>query len=228
MINLRRVLVGVLGGLLTASAAFAGEIVLNGTCEYGNCALPDVLGSGQTTGTLFDFTYTLANTDEYLINGGVTWSNAGISLNFDASVEYLGNGSGTASQTDVLTLEFLQYYDEGSMTSGVFNESYFAYFWGPIAGTSSTTGQLSISGQSLPLLGPLHPGGSADMFSPNNVLFGLSEPLLGVWTGVYTFGAGSNAGATISDEAPEPASAVFALGGLALLVMRFRSGKQRA
>ncbi len=223
--NFNRVLVLCLLVFVATTVSFAGAIDINGTCELGNCAAPGILTSGQSTSASINFTYTFANTDSYHIFGSVAESNTNETISLSLGAVYLGNASGTTSQADALTISFLQDYAEGfTGTVSGFRENMSMYFYGPIAGTSSGTAQWSFDGQKLPLMS-FAPSGPNSLSFTNITLSGLTEPLAGDWVQVFSFGQGSNVGATISGTAPEPS--FTALLGVGLLAIASGIGRKR-
>ena len=216
-----------------SAAAFGGAISVDGLCEVGNCASPDVLSAGSSISSPFSFTYTFADTDSYQVTGTLTASDtmgSGFSL-FVAgpTVTYLGNGGGTVSGADTLTIDFLQNFVV-SFTAGSFSESIAGTFGGALASGSSAAGQDFLDGHALPLMGPF-PSSAPFSESFNNVsLSGLTSPLLFDARFTDVFAAGSAVGATINSNptVPEPATAGLMLAGLtALIGLRERSRARR-
>ena len=125
--------------LVIGPTVFATTITLNGTCEGGNCAHPGILLVGQTTSGTATFTYTFADTDRYDIAVVFAASDSG-GTNFSISTAglatYEGNEYGTASGTDVLAIDFSQYY-QSFITSGTFHENIFGTF-GSTLGKAAT------------------------------------------------------------------------------------------
>ena len=204
------------------SSLFAGAVQVNGTCEVGNCANPDVVGSGNSVLTPFNFTFTFGDGDQYQIAGGFTVTNSGgFTIVAPFSVTYTGPG-GTSAGTDVLTVDLLQNIGT-AITSGTFTEGLRANFSSGLGAGSSIQGLASYGGKSLPLLGPASPPPNAFTQTNSALLTGLStNPLLLDEQRVFTFGAGSSTGAVINnnENLPEPAS--FALFGAGLLVLAAR------
>jgi hypothetical protein len=219
-LKLNRLLVLFFLVLVATTAGFAAAVSINGACELGSCASPDILNSGQSTHDPFDFTYSFLNTDSYHVFGSVGTSNSGgVGIGVTLTAVYLGNTNSTTSQADVLTIDFLQDFAD-SFTSGVFSEGESIYFYGPIASSSSATAQLSFDGKTLPLQS-FAPGGPSFVGFTNITLSGLTEPLAGETVEAFSFGQGSNVGATISTTMPEPSSFLFALIGVfGLLALR--------
>lgn len=96
--------------LIAACNAFGAAVTVNGTCQVGNCASPDVVSTGNTPSTAFNFLVTLPNSDQYRIAGTInpsTGSNT-VGINSPFTVLYLGNAAGTASGADVINLDVLQ------------------------------------------------------------------------------------------------------------------------
>jgi hypothetical protein len=134
--------------LLGISPCQAGAISVNSVCELGNCASPDIVAANSMLSVGFNFTFTFANTDSYQISGtlsgvdnaGNRWS-IGVS---NTTVTYLGNSSGTASSTDVLTIDFLQNFAWVLTSGDNFTEGASISFGGDIASGSDVTNQLII------------------------------------------------------------------------------------
>ena len=210
----------------------AAALNVNGVCELGSCNSPDVLRPGATlAATSFDFTYTFSNTDSYRLFGNISASNstAGNSISFGQNLTavYLGNATGTASQTDTLTTDLLQNYLV-SFTSGTFYENANVYFSGPVSAASSATAQLSLGGQDLPLMGPFTPAGPSSESFANVFLSGFTNPVLNDFRYIYTFNGGSMAGAAIGSMVPEPSSFLLltaGLGGIAISIFGSRLAK---
>lgn len=208
-----------------SSFVFAAALNVNGACQLGNCISPDILPPGSFIGsTSFDFTYRFPDTDTYRLFGYffASESSTGHSIDFmqDLTATFLGNASGSVSQRDGLTADFLQNYNV-AFSAGTFNEHMTVYLYGPLGPGSSATGQLILDGQGLPLMGPfVTPGGHSESFG-NVFLSGLSNPLLNDFRYVYIFGSGSDVGATIGGVAPEPESVILA--GLGLIVAALAS-----
>jgi uncharacterized protein (TIGR03437 family) len=157
--------------------------------------------------TPIDFVYTFQNNDQYHIQGvipavntgGTSWATAGNQL----TATYLGNDAGTPSGLDVLTIDYLQNFQNSGVSADPFTEKVYGGFLGPLAMSgSSASVQSIIGGQKMPLLGPFSP---PDVFqSTGSASFsGLGNPLLFDRHFVLSFGAGSAAGASMTlDSGP--------------------------
>jgi hypothetical protein len=206
---------------LFVGTASAGSIRVNGLCEIGNCTTPDTLASNAAMTDPFNFVYTLPDTDQFRIQGelvasdtdGLAWSLIGSQF----TATFLGNSSRTASGGDVLTVDFLQNFQNYSTVEDV-SEVFYGGFGGPLAlsGTSSTE-QGFLGSTALPLNGP---------FSPPPYLFShtLSSTLSVDGRFTASFGAGSDPGAfmilstvpvSLPVTTPEPATSGLLLVGLA-------------
>lgn len=220
-----------LGVLSLTPMAFGAAISVNGTCELGNCASPDVLAPGGSDSGTFNFTYTLANSDQFSLSGnfGTSLSSGFNSITgMNVSVVYLGNvhNATAPSGADTLVSHELQ-GSQYPFTSGFFFEQLNTVLFGPIASNSSVSEQFSVDGQALPVLGPFGPpGGSASVKNVN--LTGLTNPLLEDLQLTFDFGAGSKPGSTIlvvTSSVPEPneiAMIVLPLSALVFFGLRRR------
>jgi PEP-CTERM motif len=208
--------------LLSPGLATSTAVSLNGTCEAGNCTSPDVLNAGQSTGGALGLVYTFADGDKYYVSGtyGGSYNGGTIGYAGNPTATYLGNTSNpsAASQADVLKFDFLQNFN---FTTGSPDGYYFYYFIsdtsGPIASTSTYTGDLSINGQKV---GAITVGtGYSGTKGFNQANFtGLTNPLMTDLILTLSFGAGSGVGATIATVTPEPSSfLLLSLGALGVL-----------
>lgn len=180
---------------IAGQSAFAGAVLVNGVCQVGNCASPDIIAMGTSVTTSFNFTYTFPNTDTYLISGSLIGTfGQGILVPFN--VIYVGNASRTTSGTDVLTIDFLLNF-QSAFTSAGFNELLTGGFGGPISPASSVQGRVTVSGRALPLQGPFSPPADFSVSVENQAVSGITNPLRYDEQRTFTFGAGSGAGAEI-------------------------------
>jgi hypothetical protein len=213
---------------------------VNGICEVGDCASPDVLSVGGSASFDVSFVYTFANGDEYRIYGGFTASEPvlnetlfnELSVN---GVTYIGNSTGGAvpSGTDTLLIDQLQGYTI-NYTSNTFFNAGPGYtsppMGGGIAAGSSYEQQSFYEGQGLPALGPYTVPGTPEAFS-GTTLSGLENPLMFDLHFTETFEAGSPVGSFIGSpipEIPEPSGMVFVLAGGLLLVFRYKMRSRRS
>jgi uncharacterized protein (TIGR03437 family) len=212
---MRRLHSNVLAILIAASPAFGAAILVNGNCQVGNCASPDVVAVGSTSSTAFNLVITLANTDQYRIAGTVNFPNSAtaIGVTVPFTIAYLGNASGTNSSSDSITIDFLQ-NDANTTTSGKFFETTEGGFSGPIAAGSSLQGQLTIGGRSLPVQGPFPSPSNFSATSGATPYTGLGNPLSFDLQRVIVFGAGSGVGATVYNGTT-PGSSVGSSGDTA-------------
>jgi uncharacterized protein (TIGR03437 family) len=184
--------------LIATATAFGAAVSVDGVCQVGNCASPDVVSSGNSPSTAFNFVITLPNTDQYRIAGSVnpsTGSNTvGISSPF--TVAYLGNATSTASGADVITLDVLQNFNL-SFPFRMSTESAQGGFAGAIGSGSSVSIQLVISGQALPVVGPFVAPANFSFQSQAYPLNPVTNPVQFDVHHTFTFAAGSQIGATI-------------------------------
>ena len=183
--------------LISTPGAFAASVIVNGNCQVGNCASPDVVATGGAISTAFNFTVTLPNTDRYQIAGSVNSSAAGASLSVVSPfmVIYEGNSGGTSSANDTITLDVLQNFHLG-FTLRESTESAQGAFSGAFGAGSNVQIQLIINGQALPVMGPFTPPANFSFKSASINITSTSAPLFDVHH-VFTFAAGSAVGATI-------------------------------
>jgi uncharacterized protein (TIGR03437 family) len=187
---------------LFTAPLFAGSISINGTCELGNCANPDTLADGRSISQSFNFIYTLANGDEFQIQGVLAESNSNgdyINAGTQVTATFLGNGSGAPSGADALTIDLLQNFQHSdTVSSASFTDTLYGGFAGAVAPASTAERDFLVNSTALPPLGPfafstkLFSGSNADM-----VIAGLGNPVLFSNRYIASFGAGSGAGATI-------------------------------
>jgi hypothetical protein len=218
----------IFGGCITRSA-FADAISANGTCETGNCSTPDTATNTFLTNP-FNFAYTFANTDSYQVQGTVysidvvTDSSFGIQLTPVVTVTYLGNGSGTASATDILALDFLQNYSV-LPGLGTYLESAGGTFGPGLGNASSASGQFSVAGQVFPLLGPFSPPPATFSDVVSNLSASTSsDTALATYEFTLTFGSGSEVGSYVGintppTETPEPPALWLLAGGILVLMV---------
>ncbi|HEY6290027.1 MAG TPA: PEP-CTERM sorting domain-containing protein [Terriglobia bacterium] len=214
--------------VVIASSGFATTISANGTCEVGDCIHPGILGVGQATSGTASFTYTFADTDHYDIVVVFSASDSGgtsFSISTAGLATYEGNAHGTASGTDVLAIDFSQFY-QSFITSGTFHESISGTFGGELADGSNATFQLFQGGYPMPLLGPFFPPNPFSASASGFQVTGLHNPLNTTAVFTETFASGSVAGADMNlggVVTPEPCSLLlFATGLIGLAGTRRR------
>ena len=194
--------------LVGVACTFGASVSVNGNCQVGNCASPDVAAAGTAPNTPFNFVITLPNADRYRIAGSVEATSSGNSVDLQApfTVNYLGNASGKGSSEDVLTIDISQNY-EYKPRGGRFFEVTRGGFEGPIAAGSSMLGQLFVGGQALPQQGPFPVPAATKSFLVNSgplPLTGLGSPLLLDLRRTVTFAAGSEVGSKVINVANHP------------------------
>lgn len=226
----------------------ASAVLINSTCELGNCANPTSLTMGNSTSDPFDFTYTLANSDTYHLAGNVSAvfnTNFGFALSVsDFVATYEGNSMGTASGNDVLASQYLVnlvYPTSGSGTGTGGFESVDGVFGPGLGDASSATAQFSIGSSSLPVMGPFTPPPAdfADSVSNQPFSFTKGVPNLLDYRYTLTFGEGSTVGSSIginptspppTSPVPEPSSLLLLgtgiVGALGAFRMRLKPGRQ--
>ena len=184
------------------TCAFGAAVTVNGACEVGNCASPDVAKPGTAASTPLNFVVTLPNTDRYRISGSVDAKASGNAVDLQApfTVTYLGNAPGLVSSEDVLTIDISQNF-EFRPRGGRFFEVTHGGFEGPVAAGSAVLGQLFIGGQALPPQGPFPAAPSFSAKSDPLPLTGLGNPLLLDLRRTITFAAGSGVGSKVLNAA---------------------------
>jgi hypothetical protein len=189
--------------LIAPTLAFSTAVSINGSCPVGSCSNVDTLPEGGGLDGSLSTTYTFQNGDPYQITGhyGATSSaDEGTNLNVNVTAVYLGT---TPSQRDVLSISFLQNFALSGSLDGYYDEDTQASVLGATGPGSTFAAQLSYNGNGLGVMGPYGDGyntGTGEVF-----LTGLTSPLAADYNFVYTFGSGSEYGATISSLAlPEP------------------------
>ena len=212
--------------------AQADGIQVNGACLFGDCFSTNLLAPGSSITETFGLQYIFANSDRYQLTGTFGASNDANTSGYiqitasDLTLTYQGNASSTASHSDTLVVDFLQYFrtpfSTGNNRSGF--ESVKGIFAGPLANASSVQAQaLTNNGTAMALMGPFY---SPDAFSASNV----SQPSTAGPTSLLdfrdtiTFGDGSGIGSTISvantpTTSPEPSSYLLLSVGAVLLVL---------
>lgn len=187
----------------------AEAIQVNGTCEVGNCASPDILGINSSYAHPFDFTYMFANTDSYHLSGTVVgnFSSSGqVFLGItDFAATYLGNSAGTSSGADSLVSDFLQRFQTTAGPGTAF-ESIGGVFGPGLGLATSASGQVLFGSTTLPLLGPFTapPNEFSEQLSNLPVTF--TSPTLLDYRYTLNFGQGSQVGSSITINPTEPSS----------------------
>jgi hypothetical protein len=207
------------------------------TCISGSvsvpCTTPSTLTDFQTSGTTFNYVFTLPDHDNFLIYGSTSWDNDGSGdFGFGTAIgaQYLGNAvtGSVPSQAETIRVDDSQFLNLDGSDQGTFNENDTIYFNGPIGAGSQATAYYTVDGQPLPTMTFSPPSGSQ---SESNVFLpGLTEPFLIDWTQTFSFAAGSQPGAAITfNPVPEPGSfsltLLVALGLAVNLVFRNRRSK---
>ena len=208
--------------VLTPTLSFPAALSINGTCELGNCAMPDSLPAidGSSAGQAFNIVYTLFNSDTYRISGNFGTTNAAAgdnTIGLNIAARYLGNATASASANDAINVDLLQNYAY-SYGIGFFSEYSNIQFSGPLAAGSLVTEQLSYNGYPLPLMVYIDPNGGSQS-NNNQFVSGLPDPLLADLRLNFDFAAGSLPGATIAQVAtPEPTVMLLVGVGLVCLI----------
>lgn len=209
-------------GLLVPASAFCTAVTVNGGCQVGNCSSVDTLAADAYQDGSFSTLYTFPNGDKFDVAGhfGATNSSTtGFDLNANVTAIYMGNTLPTTlSQADVLSISFLQNFAAiGPLSNydGYYDEDTDSTVLGGAGSGTTFQAQLSINGNGLGVMGPFGDGvnhGTGEVF-----LSGLTDPITTDYQFIYTFGAGSDAGSTVSSLVlPEPSYGIVTGLGLAL------------
>lgn len=170
----------------------AGVITVNGTCEVGNCASPNGLPYGSSTGQHFNFNYSLPNSDTFKIIGRYSASSSsdGTQIEFNVRALYLGNSTHTASGNDTLTIDLLQSYGYPFSLEGTYSYSNGFHIGKYVAPSSTVQTDLYYEGQDVGTIGPFTgPGNFSGSASAD--LTGLSRPLSADYRYTFFIAAGS-------------------------------------
>ena len=215
--------------MLASALSFGGAIQANGVCQVGTCATPGTLAIGSSTTITATFDFTFPNTDQYSITEIFPIMNTTGAPGFASltgpdliTVTFLGNVLGGTSASDTLRIDVLE--DLVSATEAVSGSGLsfplFGTFSGTLGSGTSVQGFFSdgpFTSNSVSLTPSLPSGAApAETFSGT-----ISNPALYDAVGTFTFGAGSVSGAsiTVTDVAPEPASASLLGIGIAGLCL---------
>jgi len=219
--------------ILLTGTAFANAISVNGTCEVGSCASPEIQAANTTTINPFNFSYTFGNSDQYQLQGTVVSTSTVSASTFLATesvnnfiVTYLGNGSGGNSAADTLTIDFLQTFQNSLTGTGTYFEGISGTFGGSLGNATSATGQFIHDGQALPVEGPFSPPPATFSDFVSNVPGTFSGNSLFDARFTLTFGSASAVGSSITINnspapvaTPEPSTYSLLAGGLSLLFL---------
>jgi hypothetical protein len=188
-------------------ACYGGAILVNGTCELGNCVTPDTLAIGSSSTSLnTSFVYAFGNGDRYQVSSFFPLTNvspgggASISASFILDVTYLGNGSNGVSAQDSLTVNLLQNLQTQPQPVLGFGGGYpiFGSLGGGIASGSNFTTQYSEGVLVAPVLGPFTGPGNVSGVQPGFAISGTQTNLtLFNAQAVETFDQGSAVGSFI-------------------------------
>lgn len=220
------------GCLFAFAAALNASTIgvsVNGTCEGGSCpGLPLPFSTSETLP--FDFLFTLANGDMFLIDGSFTDNNnsdgSTASNSYAFQVTYEGNPTGGLSGADTITVQRDAEFAT-SIASADFTTSLIGAFSSGIAASSSAS---SCFGGTLACLGPVAPPGSFDENSATFAITNSAGAFVDNKTFVNNFGAGSPVGSyvvwgqttAIVPPTPEPASFGLIALGLGAIILRAR------
>ncbi len=209
-----------LSALLAPVIAQSAAISVNGSCELGNCTMPDALNAGDSTSGTFSYLYTFADTDKYTITGSYSASylSGSTGISFTAVANYVGNSTNTASSADLLPVDLLQNYHFVGSADGTYSASATLTQIGDAPG-SYTSSQLSYDGNGLGLMGPYFGPGSK-LFTSSATLSGLTDPLAADFNYTFFFAAGT-------PSVPEPAEAGLVVAGLFAFVVVFLRRQKR-
>jgi hypothetical protein len=138
----------------------ADTLTVNGVCEVGTCGSPTIRHVGDTATIPFDFSYEFANTDLYHATGSIVEVFQPGTLDHETElmnvkVTYEGNSTETTSHTDVLVAVLDAAYDYGFSTPLSTHEFIEGEFGDGLGVGTSVSGQATIFGGTLPLMGPL-------------------------------------------------------------------------
>ena len=226
--------------LVMSSAAFCGDISINGTCYQGNC--PPVTGNSDalhylgSLGPIFGsqaITVGVDN-DPYLVSWVTSgsYNSNGTFVMDSPTVTYTGSSPTTTN--DIISVDFFQSFYDSS--PGTWDGNYTEYVPLQLSASapagSSVEGQLFIDTTAFPLVGPAGPG-SNTYTSNTEDLVGFtgdtSDNLVYEYAFTFDFQAGTTTGTTSSSVTPEPSEALplaLAFAGLVLFgsVRRRRFG----
>lgn len=236
--RLRSFSIGLISICIAASSAKPAALLLNGTCEVGNCTSVDSIGLGQNIGpSAFAFIYA-DGPDTYNLSGtyAASYSSAGTFIVLNFSVIYTGISPSTGN--DTLTFDMLQdYFDSGPGTwDGTYTETVPITIGGQVGTSSSVSANLFYDGQGVGQVGPFVGPGSYNGTQSAD-LTGLDGDTLGAdFQFVFDFTPGTQPGAgstVLLSPAPIPeppqsvpaALALFALFGACLVRRRSRASR---
>jgi hypothetical protein len=218
----------VLGLTLAAPLVARGAaIIVNSTCEAGQCVTGGFLGNGQSTSGTLDFDYTFPDGDSYDISGDYSASYSstdGSTISIEPVVTYIGTG--LSADTDTIDLTMLQnFFDLKCCTwAGLYTESIPLTGEGSFGAGSEMYGQLYYDSVGVGPVGPFPAPGNYFETTTTDLDFGAldTNPTLAADFELdFTFGAGTAPGASeaASSLTAEPAS--LALSGLGLFALGF-------
>ncbi len=170
----------------------AGVVTVNGTCEVGNCADPQGVPYGSSTGRSFSFNYTFPNTDTFRIIGlySASSSSSGTEIKFNVKALYLGNSTHSASGNDTLTIDLLQSYGYRFDLDGTYSYSNTFHVGKYVAPSSTIQTDLYYEGQDVGTIGPFTGVGNYSG-SASADLTGLTHPLSADYRYTIFIAAGS-------------------------------------
>ncbi len=180
---------------LCGAGAYSADLgfQVNGNCLIGSCPATQLPEDGAATLSIAN-TVTLANGDVYSITGTMAAQDNSSGSTFGLipvfQVVYLGNGSGGASQADMLTIDLFSAF-QSNFGTGVFTDGMAGAFSTNIASTSSV--QTCVQTACSSTAGPPSPFNLTVQFSEAPSSGGFSFD----YTDIAFFGAGSPAGSYI-------------------------------
>jgi PEP-CTERM motif len=180
----------------------ADTLTVNGVCEVGPCGSPTIRHVGDTATIPFDFSYEFANTDLYHASGSIVETFQPGTLDHETEltnvkVTYEGNSTETSSHTDVLVAVLDAAYDYGFATPLSTHEFIEGEFGDGLGVGTSVSGQGTIFGGTLPLMGPITSPPQTFFESHTGTSSTDGTPGLDYFVYTLTFDPGTQIGASI-------------------------------